>query len=467
VTIAQTGAAPVVGYSSTCRVTVVTPQARVDVALPVQSTLAELIPQLIRISAAEGQSSAENPGWVLSRLGGAPLPVGLTVTAANISNGDVLYLNPRERHVAPLVFDDVVDAIANAAENRAGAWSPKAAYRVAMAAMAVVLLGATWLLVAGFWGTLYEPIACGVLAIATLLVGGALARAYGDAEAGTLCAGIGVPAAALAGMTALPPHLLGLGSAPLATALAAVALHGVLAVVILAHRLPWFYALITASVLGALTAAVVLLTEVTAVAAAAGASIVATALAATATMIALRLGRLPLPRVPADMDAFRADEKPTLGRTVLDQTELAEDILTGLLAALGVVILGCVAVLVLHGSTWEAALAGTLGLVSLLRSRAYRGTAQRVVLVGTGLAALACLGGWLAVHGPQTAVLGSAAVLLLSAVLCVIHANRAVRHLSSPYWERLLNLLEYLGLIALVPIFGVIAGLYVAIKSAI
>ena len=76
--------------SSACRVTVVTPQARVDVALPLGSTLVELIPQLIRLSGAESLAQADNPGWLLSRLGGAPMPLGMTITAAGIRDGDVL-----------------------------------------------------------------------------------------------------------------------------------------------------------------------------------------------------------------------------------------------------------------------------------------------------------------------------------------------------------------------------------------
>ncbi|HKN99817.1 MAG TPA: EsaB/YukD family protein, partial [Pseudonocardiaceae bacterium] len=138
--------APSAGVAPTCRVTVVTPYARVDVALPVRATLAELVPQLIRLAGAEGQASPDNPGWVLSRLGGAAFPPGLTVTAAAIRDGDVLYLNPRERQVAPLVFDDVIDAIASAAQSRAGAWGPKVAHRIGIVAAALLAAGATVLL---------------------------------------------------------------------------------------------------------------------------------------------------------------------------------------------------------------------------------------------------------------------------------------------------------------------------------
>jgi type VII secretion integral membrane protein EccD len=469
-TVAPAGAAVpalTTSYSSTVRVTVVTPQARVDVALPVQSTLAELIPQLIRVSAAEGQSNAENPGWVLTRLGGAALQVGLTVSAAKVQNGEVLYLSPRERHVAPLLFDDVVDAIASNAENRSGAWSPRSAYRLAMVAMAVVVFGATWLLISGLWGSLFVPVACGVVAVAGLLSGGALARAYSDAEAGAVAGAVGVPAAALAGMTALPPHLLSVGAAPLATALAAVTVYAVLAIVLIAHRLPWWFAVVTVGALGALIAAISLLTGVTPVGVAAGGGTVATALAATSTMIALRLARLPLPRVPADMDAFRADEKPTLGQTVLERTETAENILTALLGGLGTIVAACSLVLVIQGSVWETALAGVFGLVWLLRSRSYAGTTQRVAMIATGLAALACLGAWVGLNASHTIVLGGAVVLLAAGVICVIYAGRVVRNRKSPYWARLLDFVEFVSLMAMVPLFGVITGLYVAVRAAI
>ncbi len=287
------------GAAPTCRVTVVTPYARVDVALPVQATLAELIPQLIRLVGAEGQSSAENPGWVLARLGGAPFPVGLTVTAAAIRDGDVLYLNPRERQVAPLLFDDVIDAIASAAESRAGAWGPKAAYRSALTATAILIVGATLLLLNSLWGSGLAPIALGTLAAAVLVGGGALARAYGDAEAGAVCAGAGVPAALLAGATVLPPHVFALGAGQLAAGLGVGAVYGVLVVLAVAARLPWFLCLAVSSALGALAAAVVLLANVHPIGAAGFAAAIATALAAVAPMISLRLARLPLPRVPA------------------------------------------------------------------------------------------------------------------------------------------------------------------------
>jgi type VII secretion integral membrane protein EccD len=456
------------GAASTCRVTVVTPYARVDVALPVQATLAELIPQLIRLVGAEGQASAESPGWVLARLGGAPFPVGLTVTAAAIRDGDVLYLNPRERQAAPLLFDDVIDAIASAAESRAGAWGPRSAYRSALTATAVLLVGATLLLLNSLWGSGLAPIALGTLAVVALLGGGALARAYGDADAGAVCAAAGVPAALLAGATVLPPHVFALGPGQLAAGLGVGAVYGVLAVLAVAARLPWFLCLAVSSALGALASAVVLLADVHPISVAGFAAALATALAAVAPMISLRLARLPLPRVPADMDSFRADEKPTMGQAVLDQTSIAEQLLTGLLGALGLVVAGSVVVLLHQGeSSWQAGLAGTLGVVWLLRSRSYSGAAARAVLVGVGLLVLTALGVWLAANGNMLTVLASAAVLAVSGVLCVSYARRVVQGRKSPYWSRFLDFTEFLGLMAVVPLVGMVSGLYDAIRGVL
>ncbi|KAA2266474.1 type VII secretion integral membrane protein EccD [Solihabitans fulvus] len=454
--------------SSARRVTVVTPLARVDVALPVQSTLAELVPQLVRLSGAETQAPSDSPGWVLTRLGGPPLPPGLTVNGAGVRDGEVLYLGPRERHVTPLLFDDVVDAIASAAGTRAGAWTPRVARRAGIGAAVTLFLGATLLLLAGTSGSLVAPLGFGAFALVLLLGGGALGRAYGDADSGAACAVAGLVAALLAGMTALPPHTAWpIATGPLAAGLAAVTVYGVLAAVVVADRLAWFSAVSAAAGLGAIASAVVLLTDVTSAGAAAGLAAVATALSAVAPMISLRLSRMPLPRVPADMDSFRAEEGPTLGQDVLDQTSVAERVLAGLLSAFGVVVFGCVMVLLRDDSPWQAALAGALGVAWLLRSRSYAGTAQRIALVAVGLAVLARLGLWLALRGDRVVVFGSVLAIAVAAVVCLLYANRVVRGRKSPYWARLMDIAEFLSLIALLPIVGVVVGIYDAVRGAV
>ncbi|MFI6032061.1 type VII secretion integral membrane protein EccD [Amycolatopsis magusensis] len=451
--------------TTTRRVTVVTPLARVDVALPPQSTLAELVPQLVRLAGAEGQASPEHPGWVLTRLGGAPLAPGLTVAAAGMRDGEVLYLTPRERPRAPLLFDDVVDSIASASESDRE-WGTDLARRAGITAAVVLLLGAAVLMQASFAGTLFAPVSCGLLALALLLGGGALSRAYGDAQAGAAAALAGIGAALLAGMSAFPPHpVFSLDAGPLGTGLAAVAVFGALSAVTVADRLPWFVAVTVSAVLAAPAAGIVLLTGVRPVSAASVLAVLATAMAAFAPMLALRLGRLPLPRVPDDMASFRADERPSVGAAMAGQTAYAQRLLTGLLVALGSVVLGSSAVLVMDGGAWEAGLAALLGLAWVLRSRSYAGGPQRLVLIGYGLAALTCAGIWLGTEADRSLVFAVALTVVLAAVVCLVYAARVAKGHRSPYWSRLMDIAEFIVLLSLVPIVGVIIGVYEAVRG--
>lgn len=448
---------------ATRRVTVVTPLARMDVALPPRSTLAELVPQLVRLAGAEGQATAEHPGWVLCRLGGAPLAAGLTVSEAAVRDGEVLCLNPRERPRAPLLFDDVVDSIASVAGSSSRAWGPETARRAGLAAAAVLLAGAAALLQASM---ALAPFACGLLAVVLLLGGGALSRAYGDAEAGVAVSVAGFAPALLAGMSALPPHPpFSLAAGPLGCGLAAVTAYGVLAAVSVADRLPWFVAVTVAAALGAAATAVVLLVGGdTAEPAAAVLAVVVTASTAAAPMLALRLGKLPLPRVPDDIDAFRADERPSLGADVVGQTAYARRLLGGLLAAAGLVLVGCALVLV-RGSGWDAGLLGLLGVAWTLRSRSYSDASHRVLLAVPGVAALGFAAGWLVLDGNRALVLSAGIAVVVAAAICVAYAGRVVRGHHSPYWARVLDVAEFLSLVSLVPMAAMITGLYEAVRG--
>ncbi|WP_328443016.1 type VII secretion integral membrane protein EccD [Amycolatopsis sp. NBC_00438] len=449
---------------TTRRVTVVTPRARVDVALPQQSTFAELVPQLVRLAGASGQASADHPGWVLSRLGGAPLALGLSVAAAQIRDGEVLHLTPRERPRGPLLFDDVVDSIASVADSTGG-WGPSAARRSGLVAAVVLLLAGGLLVQAAASGSVLAPIGTGLLALVLLLGGGALSRAYGDAEAGAAGSLAGVGVALLAGMSVLPPHpLFSLSAGPLAAGFAAVTIYGVLAAVSVADRLPWFVAITVAAGFGAVTTGVVLLAGVSPVAAAAVAAVLATALAAVAPMLALRLARLPLPRVPEDMEAFRADEQPSLGTEMFGRTSRAQAVLTGLLVALGLVVLFSTVVLA-TGGPWDAGLAAVLGLAWILRSRSYAGRTQRLVLVGFGITSLVVAGAWLVASGNRTAIFATGCAVVVAAAICLVYATRVARGVRSPYWSRLLDVSEFLVLLSLVPFVGMIAGVYEAVRG--
>ncbi|MEV8607851.1 type VII secretion integral membrane protein EccD [Amycolatopsis sp. NPDC051373] len=291
-------------------------------------------------------------------------------------------------------------------------------------------------------------------------------RAYGDSGAGAAGAVAGVFVALLAGMSILPPHgVFSLSAGPLAAGLAAVTVYGVLAAVSVADRLPIFVAITGSAGLGALTTGVVLLSGVKPVAAAAVAAVLATALAAVAPMLALRLGRLPLPRVPDDMESFRANEQPSLGAEVIGRTTYAQMLLTALLVALGLVVLASAVKLAVSGGPWEAGLAALVGVAWVQRSRSYAGRWQRLVLAGFGVVTVLTAGAWLIATDNRMLLLAAGAALLIAAVVCLVYATRVAKGVRSPYWSRLLDVSEFLVLLALVPFVGMIAGVYEAVRG--
>ncbi|MEE6261330.1 type VII secretion integral membrane protein EccD [Plantactinospora sonchi] len=458
---------PTAPVSGLRRVTVVAPRARMDVGLPVHCTLAELIPQLVRLAGAGAQPGPDGTGWALSRIGGPPLSPGLTVAAASLSDGEVLQLSTRPAYQTPLLFDDVVDAIASAARTRRGAWRPRVGRRLGLATAAVLFTGATALLLAGLAGTPQTPIAAGVVAVALLLAGGALARAYGDVGAAGACAAAGTVTAFAVGATALPPHAgWPPGPGTLALGLAAVTCYAALTVAVV-HRQPWFVGMLVATGAGALVCTTVLLLDVPPPDVAAVAVTLLTALTAAAPMVALRLARLPLPNVPEDMDSFRADERPALGSEVLDATSAAAGLLTALVGGLGVAVAGCAVVLLGAGPGWSALLVGLVGVAWLLRSRAYAGAAQRVCMVVVGLVVLAGLGWRLPSLLDGAWLFAGAAVVASAGALCLVYADRVVRRLNSPFHARWLDVLEYVVLVSLLPVAGAATGVYDAVRDAV
>jgi ESX secretion system protein EccD len=440
-----------------------------DVGLPLECTVAELVPQLVRMSGAPAHPTADSSGWVLSRVGEQPLSPGLTVSAASLRDGEILNLRPRPKYEAPLLFDDVVDAIASAAQSRRGAWRPRVGRRLGVGAAVALVIGAALFLVAAWEGTPRLAIGAGVLAIGLMVVGGALERAVGDPGAASACSGAGLVVALLAGASALPPHAVWPPAVDsLAVGFGVVTIYAAAAGMVVVHRLAWFAAAAVAAAGGALITSSVLLFDADLSDVVIIASVAVTALTAMAPMISLRLARIPLPHVPADMESFREDEQPALGSEVLGVTSMAAQILTGLVTALGTIAIGCCAVLLAQpGSFWLYVLIGLVGLAWILRSRSYAGAAQRVAPVVVGLVVLTGLGTRMGITLDGDWLIVAAGLLVLAAALCLFYASRVVRNVHSPFRARWLDWLEYLVLIAFVPVGGAVLGLYDGVRDAV
>ncbi|MEV6970770.1 EsaB/YukD family protein, partial [Hamadaea sp. NPDC051192] len=98
------------------RVTINTPHRRVDVALPEQIAIAEILPELLQ-HAGEGfaDEGERHGGWVLRRADGTSLAGDRSLHQQNVRDGQVLHLVPARADWPELEYDDVVEAIAEGA----------------------------------------------------------------------------------------------------------------------------------------------------------------------------------------------------------------------------------------------------------------------------------------------------------------------------------------------------------------
>jgi type VII secretion integral membrane protein EccD len=448
------------------RVTIVAPTTRVDLALPSDVPFADMLPTLLRYA---GDGLADDPsaraGWTLSRLGGVVLDSSRSPRELEVRDGELLYLRPRSAETPELAFDDVVDAVATATRERAGRWQPGVTRAVGLTVAVVALLGgATAVLFAGPPQFLAGVVALAV-SLALLVLAAVMSRAFGQSPTGVVFALVALVYAAVGGLligagdlevtNLSAPHLL-LAAATLlvATALATVAV---------GDSGPVF---LTAAVsVGALIIAtgVILATGATT---AAGAAVVAAftfAWLPALPMLAYRLARMPIPSVPTGPEDLKTDTETVDGERILKQSDRADEYLAALLGALAVIGTGSGLVLATSGMA-GVLLATVLGALMVARARWFINRRQRLPLLVAGLITLG---------GAVTAVYLSSDVMsrlvaipgILAIVAIAGFVAAAVQRRRSPRMGRLLDILEVLLIVAIIPLACWASGLYGWVRS--
>ncbi|WP_422770054.1 type VII secretion integral membrane protein EccD [Plantactinospora sp. WMMC1484] len=444
------------------RVTVVAPRSRVDLALPADVPLADLLPTVLGYA---GDGLADDPaarnGWTLSRMGGSALDSSRSPAQLEVRDGELLYLRPRGEEAPLPVFDDVVDAVATAARERTGRWSPATTRTLGLTLGALALLGgAVAVLLAG-----PPQLPGGLVALglsAALLIGAVvLARAVGDARSATILALVALCYAAVGGLLVLagdrtlgqlaPPHVL-----VAATAMVLVAAAAAIGV---GDAGPVFLCGAVCAVALLVAAAIRVLFAVGTPAAAAVTVTLVFATLPLLPMAAYRLGRLPDPSVPTEPEHLRQDGQAVDGLDTFARSDRADAFLAGMLGALAVI--GAVAaVAVSTAGIGGLALCVVLGLTMTARGRWFLGRAQRLPLLGAGTVALgaALVAAYddLGLVWRLTALLGA---LLVVAAISIGFALTSGRRPGSPIWGRTLDIIEMLLILAVFPLAVWVSGL--------
>jgi len=464
-----------------CRITVVAPNVRVDVALPEDVPLAELLPDVLRM-ADQWQSEGAHAGFVLARLDGGELDTGMSFAAQGVRNGDLLYLRPATETLPPPVFDDVVDAIAQAVSGDRRMWGAQHFRQIGLSGGAVLLALGAWVL----W-TSQDPhgmpaFVAGVMALLLTVFGGLRSRVYDDHVGGAVLGASAVPYAFLAGLGVLPiASGAYLGRSHFIVGCSAVLVVSVIGAILQdEHDEPYLAAAVAAAA-GAIAGAVGLATGADPAKLAAGAGTVAIAAIGFLPGLALRAVRFPMPQLvdgapqvsgTAQKAALPAGNDDPVDTAGIDRrARRSHELLTGLTAACALTVLLSAFVLAFSsdgrsGGGWAQGLAGILGLAALSRARLFRRSAQVGTLVWGGVATILVLLVGASVHvspfARQTWFFGAtlAAGLLMIAVAFAL-PNRSL----SPRWARTVDLMDGLLLASVIPVLLGVLNIYGAVQS--
>ena len=456
-----------------CLVTIVAPHTRMDVALPGHVPLSELQSDLLQ-HAADGpqgedllEDGGANGGWVLSRLGKAPMDPDLTPIQHGILDGEELYFTPAAQAAPEAVFDDVIDALATATNERVGRWQ-QATSRVfgTVLGSAALLGGAAAILFTGTGEAVWTALAIGALLLCGALI---LARALGRSGSATVLGLLALAYGLVGGLLLLGelPHLADVNAPRAMTAGAVVTVFAVVAGIVVIPYAPVFHCGAICGV--ALTAAAAMSTFLDASPAEAAAAI-ATALVALVPampMLAFRISRLPMPTVPRSPQQLRADGEKVDSELALVRSERADQHLTGMLTAVAIIAAAAELALAMARTLPATLLAVLFTLLVLMRARVFLTIRQRLPFLLAGVVGMTALAvaAWTAGYEPQQRMyllLGSTAFL---AVVALSYTLGVVGKQISPIWGRIVDIAELLLVVAVIPLTAWVWNVYWAIRT--
>lgn len=451
------------------RVTIVAPQTRIDLALPSDVPLVDLLPTVLGYA---GERLADDPtarnGWVLSRLGGPALDPDHSPAQLEVRDGELLYLRPRGADLPEPIFDDVVDAVATATQDRVGRWQAGTSRIFSLATGVVTLMaGAVMVLFAG--PPQVPPALVGLgTATAALAVAIVLSRALGDSRTGVVFAGVALLYGGVGGLLIIAgDRTLGeLGSPHVLVAGVVVLVISSIATVGVADGVAVFLASSVAAVALCLGAVICLSLGATPASAAAVVSTLAFAAVPALPMFSYRLAGLPIPSIPMGPEELKTDVETVQGTRVLALSERSDAFLAGLLSALAAIGVFASFALTLTGGLAGVLLAAVLGLLMLTRARWFIGIRQRLPLLIGGVVTLGVVivDRFLAAGQALRLSVGLGTVLVV-AVLTIVYAMVGSARRRSPMWGRALDLVEVLFILAVVPLALWASGLYEWVRT--
>ncbi|KKD02844.1 type VII secretion integral membrane protein EccD [Streptomyces sp. WM6386] len=491
-----TGAGPGTGAPSGtgtglgfCRVTIVAPDGRIDVALPDDIPVADIYPEILRLS-QQSPAAGEPVGYHLVRRDGTVLDSSRSFAAQRILDGELLTLRPFSESLPPVVFDDVSEAVASAVARDRSLWGgelTRTAGLVGGGVLPTLLAFVAWTGEPRHDMNGLPGILAGVVGVLLVVLACVRARVYDD-RASAVALGLGaLPNVGVAGSGLLPlADGQGIGKLQFLLACAAVLLASVVLTLCAPNGDGPFVAFVLASAIGLGAAFAGTLAHWTPAEIAGLCAPIAVGALAFLPGLSMRFARLPIGFDPPSntsrsaYGAAPAAQEPLDAERVVAQARRGHELLVGLVGGCAVTAVAASAVLGFSDGLWAQLLALATGVALLMRARLFRYTTQVAPLLAAGLASLVLLGLGLALNLPESlkndaqrgdyAGLDLRTIWLVAAIAAASALVTAIGLIASrggltPFWGRFMEIAEGFVLLTLVPLALAVFDVYATVRS--
>jgi type VII secretion integral membrane protein EccD len=448
------------------RVTVVAPRTRIDLALPSEIPVANLLPMLLTMAGETSpDGGSRHGGWCLAKLGGDAIDPERPLSSLGVVDGELLQLRRRSDTPPPPLFDDVVDAIAVAVPDSYRPWTEGTARTLGMMAGGLALLASAVALLragAGAGPGLSAAVIAGISAVTALITGAVVTRVYGETSTGVVVAAGSVPLGFVSGLYLVPggvhaPNFL------LACTLALVLSSA--SIMVLGDGITPFIACTTAAALGALAFLVASLVDRPPAGIAAGAAALALGGISALPRLTIQLSRLPMPQVPSNAKDLQKETGFPDFIAIERRAGVAHEYLTGMIIGSGAVA-AIGAVLAAAEGALGIVLGAVVAAVLMLRARSYANGSQAIALVVSGMLAVAGLvTRLLALAGQPALLLAGFGGLLVLAALALFAGVVLPRRRFSPVLRRAVDVTEAILIAAVLPLALGVLDLYNTIRA--
>ncbi|WP_037814763.1 type VII secretion integral membrane protein EccD [Streptomyces sp. NRRL S-1022] len=476
-----------------CRVTIVAPDSRIDVALPDDVPVADLYPEILRLSQQSPEAGAP-VGYHLVRTDGTVLDSARSFAAQRILDGELLTLRPFAESLPPAVHDDVAEAVASSVGRQHKLWSgdlTRAAGLVGGGVLPALLAFVAWTSEPRHDMHGLAGILAAVTGILLVVLSAVRARVYDDRGSAVALGLGGLPNIGVAGSGLLPLSAgEGIGRLQFLLACAAVLLAALVLALSSPHGDGPFVAFVFASAVALVVVFVATLTDWSATETAGVCAPVAVGALAFLPGMSMRFARLPIgfenpssgtPRAPRP--AYGADSsphEPLDTERIEAQARRGHELLVGLVGGCALLTVGASAVLGFSDDIWAQLLAFATGVAMLMRASLFRYTAQVASVLAAGLAALVLLGLGLALNPPQhimrAALAGDRADLEIRTIWLIAAIALATALVTAlglilprggltPFWGRFLEICEGFVLLTLIPLTLAVFDVYATARS--